>query len=602
MSTQTEFGDALIAALEETVAFLAARETLPYSEPLAWVVADGGGARRESVRLPQVGGLQPRAREELFGLPGWKRFRKALRRDPVANAHFEPGFVLCGGETRLQLNNLRLLLLNEYFTRVRGLRFDQAVAASLAADLAAFFAADSVVLELCAPLWNLKNDAPLQLADDAAIVALDVATAARVHQAKTETYDTSAAWALSVRFSHDKSLDVEHPTPAWPASARAEDCTNALLDALAELGAGGVTIPAWIVEQTRWTPRGGGVRRLDHNAVPPETPTITLDASTRDRLPELWTAARVRREADRGAPKPAPRFSELPLPRVPYVSIHSLHLECEEPLQVQVDQVRIAVTPGPLEVSYSAPRRASTPRSVAMLMDVATKRFEPDTGPYLVLQTPLALGPTADERALAKLRIAEALALVELRHPGLIVDHLYEGVAGPGIFAPDGPVRVTLPAPRDPRDVLTSARDDLARVTQLPDALRQRFRLAARWYTRGRKAANLVDKLLFYWTALEVHPGHGTPDIPGAVSDYLRQALGREEDRATMKQKLYFSGPMSTTSLRASIVHDGVAYVPPDEMGAWSARVDCLEAIVGATLRLAAGTDAAELLKRYLDE
>ncbi len=50
---------------------------------------------------------------------------------------------------------------------------------------------------------------------------------------------------------------------------------------------------------------------------------------------------------------------------------------------------------------------------------------------------------------------------------------------------------------------------------------RHRFQLASRWYRRGHESVNLVDRYLFWWTALEIYPGAGETNIVKNVKRVL---------------------------------------------------------------------------------
>src|SRR2546421_674459 len=56
-------------------------------------------------------------------------------------------------------------------------------------------------------------------------------------------------------------------------------------------------------------------------------------------------------------------------------------------------------------------------------------------------------------------------------------------------------------------------------------AVRDRFRLAARWYAQGWLADNLIDRFLGWFISLEVHPTAGAVDVPKEVRDYLHEKV-----------------------------------------------------------------------------
>lgn len=98
-------------------------------------------------------------------------------------------------------------------------------------------------------------------------------------------------------------------------------------------------------------------------------------------------------------------------------------------------------------------------------------------------------------------------------------------------------------------------------MSQHPAGQRSRFQLAARWFRRRQEASNLIDRLLFWWLALEVCVGHSTRMV-GHISHLLKERFYPALEASEFKSRLDLD---RLSGKRTAIVHQGKAFVAPHE-------------------------------------
>lgn len=247
----------------------------------------------------------------------------------------------------------------------------------------------------------------------------------------------------------------------------------------------------------------------------------------------------------------------------------------------------VQLVSGPFAIAISMPIRLVGPGGGGITVE--EQRLQFPQGRYLIVQTERHLNEPLTPYATASLEVNEVAAKISILCPGLIAERKFEGfVNRPGsiVMAGPSPMRIIARPDDDPKKVATDlAAFDAALHSQATGA-KERFRLAARWYALGHMADNLIDRLLSWFISLEVHPGAGRTDIPGAVRDYLHRHVYSAIDPGELKARILI-GPI--TGMRADIVHNGKAHVGPTEDTLYTKRLEALEAIVRTCLRILAG-------------
>ena len=207
---------------------------------------------------------------------------------------------------------------------------------------------------------------------------------------------------------------------------------------------------------------------------------------------------------------------------------------------------------------------------------------------------------TQEVRRMGALQVAEIIGIIDLRYRGLVSDRIYEGVINtPGSFVwlPEGPLRLTAQPKREPAEVAAMVARDLASTSNLSEDRRERFRLAARWFRRGADALNPVDKLLFWWTVLEIYPAEGKKKVPQITSELIASGVYPDLTAQAVKGKLKLG---RIHGARSDIVHHGKAFIKSDEEKRFSDQLERLEAVAVVCLRLLLGLPPGDELDRYV--
>lgn len=294
------------------------------------------------------------------------------------------------------------------------------------------------------------------------------------------------------------------------------------------------------------------------------------------------------------------RSPTVGLPPITYLAIYRANLRAPESelCVASTPEFEIKLSPGPIQFSYTVPVLDYRPSAVGITPAQQHCDLPPDS--YVLMRVRLGAMDPASARSEAALRVAEATCIFDLRCPGLISEKLHEGtVDKPGqyVFMPEGPLRVTARPDEDPEDVGHKVAGDFASLGDLSQGDRDRFRLAARWFRRGQEALNLVDKLLFLWTVLEIYPAMGKRKVSNTTSRFLSERLYRDLSRQEIKEKTKLG---RIEGVRDGIVHKGKAFVGPTEEEPFSGYLQRLEAIAATCLRMLAGMPPGDELDKYI--
>ena len=226
---------------------------------------------------------------------------------------------------------------------------------------------------------------------------------------------------------------------------------------------------------------------------------------------------------------------------------------------LESDGLLVTLIPGPFEFAAAVPVVQQTAASVSVVAGVEPHRVSP--GCYLVASVLSAAEGPPPRRADMALPIAELVASLELEHPLLIGEKIFEGaLAEPGhlVIFPEGPLPLATPhtlAPHELADAVAAGHRVLS-----GHAGRATPEVPARGalVVRGHQARNPVDKFLYYFIALEVFPAMGSRQVANKVSDLLASCVYPTVDAKLIKQRTRVG---RIEGLRAKIVHEGLALV-----------------------------------------
>lgn len=263
-----------------------------------------------------------------------------------------------------------------------------------------------------------------------------------------------------------------------------------------------------------------------------------------------------------------------------------------------MQDLEIKLSPGPVEFSFTIPVVRHTPPVAGLTPAQRHVKLAPDS--YVVIRIRVDAPDPTSARTMAALRAAEAACVFDLRYPGLLAEKVYEGtVDEPGrfIFMGEGPLRISAQPERDPTDIVDEIAIDLASLDALSQEDRERFQLAARWFRRGQEAMNLVDRLLFLWTVLEIYPAMGKRKVSSTVGRFLSERLYKDLTGQEVKERTRLG---HIEDLRGGIVHKGEAFVAPAKEERFSDGLQRLEDIAATCLRMLAGMPAGNELDKYI--
>lgn len=263
------------------------------------------------------------------------------------------------------------------------------------------------------------------------------------------------------------------------------------------------------------------------------------------------------------------------------------------------DEIHAVITAGPIQFSYSVPIIINKPPST--MMTFGKKDINLPKDKYLTILVYID-GQSFDiEVKRASLKVAEIASLFDLQYPNIIAEKIYEGTiseANVMSFAPQGPLRITAQPIIDPLEITAKIAEHINILKQLNQNDRERYQLASRWLRKGFETLNQIDKLIAWWTVLEIYPATGSSDIPRHVCDFLVNSLYNHLTPSELKTKLKIGRMFG---LRSRIIHDGKAYVEDDERDEFSDYLERLQAIATVCLRILAGLDPGNELEKYLN-
>jgi hypothetical protein len=600
--------DALRTAYEESVAFVRRKRSLPMSDRLLWVDAGEGQARLDTFPMPSLGSLSPKARDQLFNAGAWREHDKIFMRDPCTATLITEGFAVFGWRQRFDLKNFKYNVLDELFTRTEGLQYDSDKFEALWKDLEQFYLDEDVPMQVIAPVQNLELEAPVGLGD-AGFRRLPATRAARIEMPTTwearGTIARPSAWAFVMELRFRRTKDA---APTWGADLQSRDCVAVLRATLDQLAPSRTAILAHAFEFARWMPLGGYSPGGGDGRAPPDGPALMLREDEATKLLSSWGAEHQKVVEARGVPQLIPVLDKLPTPTIAYVDVYRAHVEPVVPVSMSLQSTTVQLIKGPFDVSFGGIQTAYHGSSASGVMANASYTFPAEGGPYLVFRTLFKEeGRLGQGRIEAMMNVAEARAILELQYPGLIREHVYAGVDAPNVFSIEGSMRLVAGPPLDIGIAQSTIAHSFERVSQLgstDDAStdRARFRLAARWYSRGLNATSDVDRLFYFWTSLEVHPTQGEQKVPLLVTQYLKQQLRLTLPDAEITARLCLTGRASITALRGELIHKGTSRLMLEEPDLASYSLRCLEIIAATCLKLLAGMDPGDELRPYLDD
>ncbi len=287
-------------------------------------------------------------------------------------------------------------------------------------------------------------------------------------------------------------------------------------------------------------------------------------------------------------------------PPVTYVAIHSAIMTApKKDIVVNVGDISLTLTSGPLSFSYSVPMKRSGAGVASMTL--GERQINLPNGSYVKIETLIKSFDDSD-RERVTLAIAEAASLITLRYPHLLDNKLFEGVVNSkntAVMWSEGPMTLTASPSIPPETVAGALQNDFSNILKLDTSDRTRLQLAARWFRRGHEAVNQVDKFLFFWTVLEIYPAKGTTQVARETANLLLRAIYVNMNSSEVKKNLEL-GPMHR--MRGKIVHAGQAFVEDSEQSVFERRLEKLRATATVCLRLLGGLSPGDELERFITQ
>jgi hypothetical protein len=286
-----------------------------------------------------------------------------------------------------------------------------------------------------------------------------------------------------------------------------------------------------------------------------------------------------------------------PQPPVLMVSIYAAHMEpvAERRRLMQGETMGIELRPGGFAIRVTVARRQVSASGMAFTPETLEVRIPPGT--YVVI-TQLAPPPSRiGERSVAALEFARVAALIEMAHPGVLAERLYEGPVerqGSMTVWPEHGMRARATSARTEEQIVTALEDGLAATDALTDEDDERLGLASRLLMRATSEESPIDRLLALWTVLEVYTRANT-NVVQVVTRSIATELALEQ--GFVKEALMIG---RTYGFRCDIVHRGLAFVPPDRGTEFEQCAERLQAVVTYSMRRLAGLPGGDALDEYL--
>jgi hypothetical protein len=138
-------------------------------------------------------------------------------------------------------------------------------------------------------------------------------------------------------------------------------------------------------------------------------------------------------------------------------------------------------------------------------------------------------------------RFAQVVALLDIQFPGVVHERLYEGTVATRVvqlfLGTEGGLAFGAQS-YEAETVACYLQPQLNALAALSAADTARLKLASRWLRRANDSRNLIDRVLFYWTVLEVYPTTKGTKVPAVVSGFLHDRLYPQLDPAVIKDRL----------------------------------------------------------------
>jgi len=278
---------------------------------------------------------------------------------------------------------------------------------------------------------------------------------------------------------------------------------------------------------------------------------------------------------------------------VPWLAVYRANYEAP-PEEVLIDvgtDVLVTLHPGNCGFEFAYARRSDDQPLRSLSIEQRTMVLP--SGSYVLIMTAGDMTDPYRFREQAIRRTSEVACLLEMRHPHILIEQVFEGIpkvegqsvwlseAGMVLGHRDGPTSA---------GVADGLAEDAGRLGQMPPSDRERFQLASRWYLRGLEAESPLDGFLLHWTVLEVFAR--TPrKVVGSAARRLAEALGLPFTHRDVQRGLSL-GRMH--GLRSSIVHGGKAFLSIEEAEAFLKVRDLLSVVARACLRVLAGQEVGD--------
>lgn len=209
-------------------------------------------------------------------------------------------------------------------------------------------------------------------------------------------------------------------------------------------------------------------------------------------------------------------------------------------------------------------------------------------GAYLITIQKIEVGSPNENHALARIKNAEIASICDLQIPGWIVEKMYEGAINIGnscSFYPEKTKSFRSWIPKSNDEIHQLFCSGYSSIQNLSPDKRERYQLMSRWYRKAAETENPIDQFLFLYTALEVYPAQGTPDVPRSIQNELHATAFPEIDTGKIKELLKLS---RLVQRRCNIIHDGKSFITQKEFFNFNEELRILEAVTHECLNLLA--------------
>lgn len=215
--------------------------------------------------------------------------------------------------------------------------------------------------------------------------------------------------------------------------------------------------------------------------------------------------------------------------------------------KVVVQPVKVELVQGPIELEIPGQlSRIHVIGKADKFVEVGTLRL-PEGENYLIISVQSKEGSPEILNGHLDRTIT---AISFLHQPQFFFEQMYRGPLAGQKMIIEGFARPAKEEKIDPKVLAQEIRDLNARISRDAE-LHRRFTLMSRFYSRSLDFDPSEEKFMMLWTALEIHPMHGTSNIR-PLKDLIAQITGRsvdEVENAIGIGRLY--------GARSDLVHDG---------------------------------------------